>query len=442
MNFTPYDYQQKIKDEVVKKNEVLELVDMGLGKTAPTLQAIETLFYQCMICRVLIVAPLRVAKHVWPAEIEKWGFNLSYASVLGTQKARLKALAQETQLHIINVDNIKWLVEHQIKQKCWPWDMVVIDESSGFKNWSSLRFKAMKKVLKRVDRMVLLTGTPTPNSLLELWSQVYLLDSGKRLGTAVTRYREKYFNSDYMGYNWTIKPGAEVEIYKLIEDLTITMKSEDYITLPECIHIDVPVTLGKAQLKLLKKLEKQFFLELENVDIEACNSAVLAGKLLQGASGAVYDTEKNYHEIHDKKLEALKELLEEAAGENVIVVYNLISDRERILKWFPHAVNIKEEGAIDAWNRSEIPLMICNPKSAGHGLNLQSGGNIIIWFSLTWSLEFWLQMNKRIHRTGQLKPVRIYRIIAEQTIDRRVLGVLEGKQKTQDALIDYLKEKQ
>lgn len=280
MNFTPYDYQQKIKDEVVKKNEVLELVDMGLGKTAPTLQAIETLFYQCMICRVLIVAPLRVAKHVWPAEIEKWGFNLSYASVLGTQKARLKALAQETQLHIINVDNIKWLVEHQIKQKCWPWDMVVIDESSGFKNWSSLRFKAMKKVLKRVDRMVLLTGTPTPNSLLELWSQVYLLDSGKRLGTAVTRYREKYFNSDYMGYNWTIKPGAEVEIYKLIEDLTITMKSEDYITLPECIHIDVPVTLGKAQLKLLKKLEKQFFLELENVDIEACNSAVLAGKLL------------------------------------------------------------------------------------------------------------------------------------------------------------------
>lgn len=438
-----HDYQTYSKNWIIEKPFCGLLLDMGLGKTLTTLTALNDLKYDYIeLNNVLIIAPLRVADKTWPDEIQKWDHlqHLTFSKVLGSTKKRIEALAEPADIYLINRENVVWLVEYY--GKSWPFETVVIDELSSFKDPSSKRFKALRKVRPLMKRVIGLTGTPAPNNLINLWSQLYLLDRGERLEPRVTHYRAKYFQpgqrDGHVVYNWSLLPGAEERIYDLISDICISMKSKDYLQLPERLDNVVEVDLTAKERANYQKLEREYILSLET-DVIASNAAVLANKLLQFASGAIYDEDKNVLTIHSQKIEALKEIVEEAQGEPILVFYNFQHDLERIKNAFPQARELQGAEDMDEWNNGQVPLLLAHPQSAGHGLNLQAGGHTIVWFSLTWSLEYYQQANARLMRQGQQHNVIVHHLITKDTIDERVLKVLQGKEKGQDALLEAVK---
>ena len=432
-------YQQRGVDHILSNPYCALFWDLGLGKTLTTLVGTTTLMGRGDLKRCLIVAPKRVALHTWPTEISKWfGDQYRVSLITGTPSKRMSAAKADADFYLINFENLAWLVGEFLKD--WRWDGLVIDESSKCKSPSTKRFKAIKKILKHVDTTILLSGTPAPNSLLDLWSQVYLLDMGERLLPSMTRYKAKYFKSDYMGYSWTPKEGAREVIQNKISDLCMSLKAEDYLDMPDYIENCIPVYLSETEQATYKELEDEFFLELSGSEIVAANAAVLASKCLQYANGALYDTESDWHEVHAHKLDALEDIIEESAGAPILVAYNYQFDLERLRYRFPQAQVLDKQGTlIDKWNEGKVPVLLVHPASAGHGLNLQQGGNIIVWFGLTWSLENYLQLNGRLYRQGQTKPVFVHHIITEGTVDELVLERLRSKASVQDILMNALK---
>lgn len=436
-----HDYQKRTVKFIVNKKRCQLWLGLGCGKTISTLTALVDLSDSLAVAKTLVVAPLRVANSVWKQESQNWQHtkHLKINVCTGSEKARISALSSNADVYVINRENVTWLVKHYAKK--WPFDCVVIDEASSFKSNSSQRFKALKRVLPETTHMVLLTGTPSPNGLLDLWSQVYLVDAGATLGKTYTSYKQRFFESDYMGYKFTPKNGSDEKIHALIEPFTLSMTANDYLELPDkLLHVE-PIELKANVLKSYAEFERECIAELDGEEIEALNAAALAGKLLQWANGAVYtDERKNYSELHTSKLDALAELIEDNPSENILVAYNYKSDLERLTKRFKNAVVLdKNPDTITRWNNGEIPLLLAHPASAGHGLNLQKGGNVIVWFGLNWSLELYQQFNGRLYRQGQQKPVRIIHLVASGTIDEKVMTVLQMKDVTQQKLIDALK---
>lgn len=441
-----HNYQNRAVRFILDNPSCALWMSMGLGKTAVCLTAIHELMRdQFTIDQTLIIAPLRPCQHTWPVEIKKWDHtrHLSHAFIGGSKQNRLNNVEGSEDIHIINRENVTWLVNYWIEKKRWPYSMIVIDEASSFKSPSSKRFKALKKVIGKTKKVIELTGTPASNSYLDIWSQIYLLDKGKRLGRTFTNYKSNYFSSDYMGYTWEILPGAEKQIQDKIGDLILSMKAEDYIELPDQIKNTISVDIPPIARKQYKEMEKHLLLELENETVEALNAAVLTNKLLQITNGAIYlpDKPDAWEEIHTQKIDALEEIINEHPGQPVLVAYNFKSDLARIKNKFPHAIDIKEDGAIERWNKKEINLLLAHPASAGHGLNLQTGGNIIVWFGLNWSLELYDQFNARLHRQGQTEPVMIHHILAKDTIDETVFEVLQKKSLNQKTLLNAIKNR-
>lgn len=414
-----------------------------VDKTAITLNA---LFDLCLdsfkVSKVLVIAPLRVARDTWPSEIKKWNHlnGLIYSVAVGSEAERKAALIKTADLYIINRENVDWLVTKSGLP--FDYDMIVIDELSSFKSWQAKRFKSLLKVRPCVKRIVGLTGTPSSNGLMDLWAQFRLLDLGQRLGRYITRYREAFFVPDKRNgqviFSYKPRKGAEEEIYKRISDITISMKSCDYLKLPDCVINEVPVFMDDKEMAVYDTFREDMVAQIKGEEIDAANAAVLSGKLLQMANGAVYDENKNVHPIHDRKLDALEDLIEGANGKPVLIAYWYQHDAERIKARFP-VREIKTSKDIEEWNEGKIPAAIIHPASAGHGLNLQAGGSTLIWFSLTWSLELYQQTNARLHRQGQKDTVIIHHIIAKGTIDEDVMSALRKKEKTQSALIDAVK---
>lgn len=436
-------YQRKAVDFIISHRHCALWVGLGLGKTITTLTATEKLINSMEVSKVLVVAPLRVANSVWAQEACKWAHTkgLVVSLCTGSAKARGAALAVDADIYIINRENVVWLVKHYTKRS-WPFDCLVIDESSSFKNSSTKRWKALKKVRPYIDRTIELTGTPSPNGLLDLWPQIYLLDYGQRLGKTKTAYLHRFFESDYMGYKWEPKPGADEEIHALIDDLVLSLRTEDYLDMPPKIESVIKVYPDEKALKQYKELETDFMLCLEDEEITAMTAATLAGKLLQFSNGALYGEDgKSFTVVHDLKIEALKDIIEDNAGENILVAYNYKSDLARIKKAIPSVeVMDKKQSTIDRWNNGEIPALLVHPASCGMGLNLQAGGSIIVWFGLNWSLEYYEQLNGRLYRQGQEKPVRIVHIVADGMLDERVMLAIKNKAKTQNDLLNALKE--
>ena len=416
---------------------------MGLGKTLPTLCAIEALLDSCESRKALVVAPLRVASSAWPAEIRKWGLRLRVRSIMGSQSARLSAAGSEdADLYLINYENLTWLVDRY--QDAWKWDMVILDESSKMKSREAKRWKSLTKVYDQIERLVELTGTPSANGLLNLWAQIYLLDRGKRLGRSITRFRERWFDSDFWGYTFTPKPGAEAEIRAAVSDLVLTLRMEDYLSLPDLVPVNVPITLPNPARRVYDRLEKEMFADLQKGEVTAVSAAVLTNKCRQAASGALYldGCAGAWESLHDAKIQALADIVDEAQGEPLLVAYNYRSELERLQKAFPRARLLdKKPSTVDDWNARKIEMLLAHPQSAGHGLNLQAGGRLIVWFTLDWSLELYQQFNARLHRQGQTKPVFVYHLLATDTVDELVLERLHSKRSVQDVLLDGLKIK-
>lgn len=453
MIFKPHDYQSYCSD-YIKSHQVAALfLDMGLGKTAITLTAINDLMLDSFeVSKVLIVAPLRVARDTWPTEVEKWEHlsNLSISVIVGDVKTRTAAVHHQTLIYVINRETIKWLVEYYEKNGLrWDFDMIVIDELSSFKNHQSQRFKFLRKVRPFVKRFVGLTGTPTSNGLMDLWAEIGILDGGARLGKFIGRYREAYFKAGSMNpstgivFQYVPREGAEEQIYQKISDITISMKALDYLDMPECIMNQHCVEMSSQEKKLYDMLAKDLLIPLEDGDIDAANAAALSGKLLQMANGAVYDENGTAREIHSHKLEALEDLIEAANGQSVLIAYWFKHDKKRIeehltkLGYEPRDIKTSED--IRDWNAGNIPVALIHPASAGHGLNIQQGGHILIWFGLTWSLELYQQTNARLWRQGQTEVVTIYHIITKGTVDEDVMAALEQKDTTQEKLIAAVK---
>ena len=436
-----HEYQQRAVEFIKTTPKCGLWVDMGLGKTVTVLTALADLFDRFEIGRVLIIAPLRVAKHTWPDEIKKWPHvcHLSHAVACGDRKKRESALAGREDIHVINRETVPWLVEH-LGDK-WPYDVVVIDESSSFKSHASQRFKSLRKTMPHVDRMVQLTGTPASNGLLDIWAQIYLLDRGERLGRTFQMYRNRYFTCGYTGHSWQLRDAAaERRITERIEDICMTLSAADYLELPERIDTTVSIELYATARAQYRQLEREFLLLLERSTVEVFNAATLTTKLLQLANGAIYTDENyNWERVHDEKLDALAEIIESANGRPVLVAYGFKSDRERIKKRFRGAVDVTTYDAIRKWNNGRIQLMIAHPASAGHGLNLQTGGSTVVWFGLPWSLELYQQFNARLHRQGQTQPVTVHHIVAANTVDETVMAALSRKNVTQKQLLDRLK---
>jgi len=442
-----HGYQHRAVDFVKSTSACALWVGMGLGKTAATLTAIADLLATFDAHRVLVIAPLRVALTTWPAELREWS-HVSHLSacVLAGRPPRTRgglALTDTADLHIINRELVPWLVSlFRDTGRPWPYDMVVIDEASSFKSHSAQRFKALRKVLPRVSRMVQLTGTPTSNGLLDLWAQIFLLDRGERLGRAYTKFQQSYFDADYMGFQLTPRPGAEDRIHASVSDIVLSMSAADYLNLPPVVVNDISVTLPDAARTIYSTLERDFLVEIEDETVAAFSAAALAGKLLQAANGAVYtDDTGAWAGVHDAKLDALAEIVESTGGAPLLVAYNFRSDATRIAKRFPQAEVLgKDPAQIDRWNRGEIPMLVTHPAAAGHGLNLQHGGRHVVWFGLNWSLELYQQFNARLARQGQTERVILHRIIAENTIDRAVVGSVTAKGVTQAALLAAVKQ--
>ena len=440
-----HDYQNRAVNHILQNEGCGLFLDMGLGKTISTLTAIDELMYdKYEVNKVLVIAPKRVAEDTWMNETANWEHvkHLSLSLVLGTAQQRLWALDRKADIYVINRENVKWLIDHYNEK--FPFDMVVVDELSSFKSPASQRFKALRKVRPLVKRVVGLTGTPQPNSLLDLWSQLYLLDMGKRLGRTITRYRDEYFKpgqrNGHVVFNYLPLKGSEDEIHKLIGDICISMTAEDYLDLPEKIIRDMKISLTADEMKKYNEFEKTQVLSMQDADITAVNAATLTNKLLQYASGAIYDEDRTVHEVHTKKLEALDELVE-ASNSPVLIFYNYKHEESRIMKslkaYKPRKLETAED--IKLWNKGKIQVLLAHPASAGHGLNLQKGGNNIIWFSTPWSLELYLQANARLHRQGQGKPVIIHRIVVRGTHDERVIKAIANKSTGQESLMEATK---
>lgn len=443
MKYFPHDYQRYATNFIINNPISAVLLEMGLGKSVISLSAINELMLDYFdVSRTLVIAPLRVAISTWPEEIKKWEHlkYLTYSVVTGSEKERLDALKKPAHIYIINRENVDWLITKSGFR--WFFDMVVIDELSSFKSYQAKRFKSLLKARPKVKRIVGLTGTPSSNGLMDLWAEFRLLDMGERLGRYITHYRQNFFVPDkrnqQMIFSYKPKDGAEKMIYSLISDITISMKSKDYLKMPECIMNEVVVSLSEKEQMLYDSLKKDMMLSIGDNEIDAVNAAALSNKLLQMASGSVYDEDKNMIHIHDRKLDVLEDLIEGANGKPVLVAYWFKHDLERIKERFD-VREIKTGKDISDWNNGKIPIAVIHPASAGHGLNLQAGGSTLIWFSITWSLELYEQTNARLYRQGQKETVVIHHILAKGTIDEDVMKALENKNKTQAALIDAVK---
>lgn len=443
MKYIPYSYQEYALKFILNSKAAGIFLDCGLGKTVITLTAIAELMHNRFeISKALVIAPLRVAENVWDVEAKKWDHlkHLRVAKVLGSEKKRIQALNTNADIYVINRENTKWLVDYY--KKDWPFDMLVLDELSSFKSHRAKRFKALRKVRPLCKRVVGLTGTPAPNGLIDLWAQVYLLDSGQRLGKTISGYRERYFLPDkrnqHVIFSYKPKEGAEEAIYKKLSDICISMKNRDYLTLPERMDNILGINLPPKVLEQYRQLERDLLLPLLEGDIVAGSAAVLTNKLLQITGGAIYDEGKKVQILHDEKLKALEDLVEAANGKPVLVYYNYRHELERIQKQFLCRV-LDTAKDMEDWNKGEIPVMLAHPASAGHGLNLQNGGSTIIWFGLPWSLELYQQANARIHRQGQKNTVVVHHLVAKETIDEDVMQVLAKKQAGQEALLQAVK---
>lgn len=446
IDFIPHGYQKYSIDKIIDNKKYGLFLEMGTGKTVSTLTAISDLIYDYIeVDKVLVIAPKRVAEDTWAQEVEKWSHlsHLSVSLVLGTAKQRTEALAADADVYVTNKENTKWICEKY--RKDWPFDMLVIDELSTFKNSSSQRFKILKKQMPLVNRFVGLTGTPAPKNIMDLWAQVYLIDAGERLGKNMTTFRQQYFYpthqlTDHV-FNWELKDGAKDEIYDKISDVTVSIESKDYLEMPERIDSVKEAKLSKKERALYEQLEQDMIIEdteNDDKDIVALNSAALSQKLLQLSNGAVYTDDGTYKHIHDKKLEMLDEIVEEAQGKPILVFYNFKHDRERILERYSFAEEL-EGDYMRRWNNGEIQMLIAHPASAGHGLNLQHGGSIMVWFGLTWNLEYYEQANARLYRQGQKKTTVIHHLLTENSIDQRVYDALKNKKLNQSELMRAVK---
>lgn len=441
MKYNPHDYQSYATEFIINNPIVMLMLDMGLGKSVIALTAIWLLLYDYFQSnKILVIAPKRVAEDTWSREQMKWDHlkGITISKVLGSVKEREKALAEDADVYIINRENVAWLVENYP----FDFDTVIIDEMSSFKSSKAQRFKALKKVRPKIKRIVGLTGTPAPNGLLDLWPQMHLLDMGERLGRFIGGYRERFFLPDKRNrdiiYSYKPKAGAEDKIYELISDICISMKAKDYLKMPDYISNVVEVCMSEKEQKQYDSMESELVLSVGDEEIGAMNAAALSNKLSQMANGAIYDEEKNVIHIHDRKLDALEDLIEAANGKPLLVAYWYKHDRERILARFD-ARDIDTSKDIADWNDGKIPVALIHPASAGHGLNLQDGGSTIIWFGLTWSLELYQQLNARLWRQGQKNTVVIEHIITTGTVDEDIMKALEKKDAGQAALIDAVK---
>lgn len=445
-----HSYQNYCVNFIEEHPEALLILEMGLGKTIISLTAIKDLMYdEFAVQKTLVIAPLRVARDVWPQEKDLWSHtrDLRMSVMIGGCKDRVRALNTDADIYVINRENVKWLADYMERHHTpWPFDCVVIDEISSFKNYKSQRYKALRKVRPFIKRIWGLTGTPASNGLLDLWGEVAIIDQGKRLGRFIGRYREAYFKAGSMNpytgvvYNYVPLPGAEEAIYKKISDISVSMKAKDFLPdLPKCLTVNHTVEMDPDEKAQYEKLKRELVLTVDGEEIDAANAAVLSGRLLEMANGAVYNEDHAVIRIHDRKLEMLSDLIEEAVGQNVLIAYWYQHDRSRIIEYLKEkeiAVrDLKSSADVADWNAGRIPVALISPASAGHGLNLQHGGHILIWFSLCWSLEMRQQTDARLNRQGQTEVVTIHNIVTKDTIDEDVLRALEDKNSTQENLI-------
>lgn len=449
MKYVPHKYQQLAEQHIYDVPRCGLFLEMGLGKTVVTLTAINNLIYDRFeISKVLVIAPLRVAEDTWSRESAKWDHlqHLRISKILGTPTQRRKAIAADADIYIINRENVVWLCnELSTVGDSWDFDAVVIDELSSFKSPKSQRFKALRKYITKSSHVIGLTGTPAPNGLIDLWSQIYLLDGGERLGRTVTGFRERYFvpgqRNQTTIFNYKPKPEAEKNIQDLISDICISMKAEDWLEMPERIDSIQSVRLSAKEMQDYEKFEREAYLQFLEGEVTAASAAALTGKLLQYSNGAMYLPDGDYVKTSEKKMDMLEELVEAANGKPVLVFYSFRHDLERIQDKFPKAVKLTDSKDIEAWNNGEISMLLAHPAGAGHGLNLQDGGCIIIWFGLTWSLELYQQANARLYRQGQKQAVIIHHLITEGTRDEDVLRSLQGKEDVQNTVMEALKAK-
>ena len=450
MKYEPHPYQQYCTDRIIADPAVGLFLDMGLGKTVITLTAIEDLKYnRFAVGKVLVIAPKKVAEATWTKEAAKWDHlkDLRVAKVLGSRQQRLRALHSKADVYVINRENVPWLVEYY--RNAWPFDMVVIDELSSFKSHKAKRFKSLTWVRKDIKRIVGLTGTPAPNGLVDLWAQIYLLDEGERLGKRIGGFRNRYFDPDQrsrdMIYSYKPKTGAEEAIKKAISDICISMSAEDYLQLPELVNDTVPVALTDKARKTYSDFEKDLLVDIDGETLDAGSAAVLSGKLLQMANGAVYNDQKESIEVHECKLEAFLELVDALNGQSALVFYNFRHDlyrlKDRLKSTGLIVRELKDGKDVDDWNDRKIDILLAHPASTAYGLNLQQGGTHVIWFGLNWSLELYQQANKRLHRQGQESKVIVHHLVTEDTRDEDVMAALEDKGDTQQALLDSLKKR-
>jgi SNF2 family DNA or RNA helicase len=443
-----HDYQKKAIGFAVENPKCAMFLDMGCGKTVITLTTIQKLLRDLFVTRVLIIAPIAVAKWVWPQEVIKWDHvnSLSVSLCIGTEKKRCAGLSSDADIHIINRENVPWLIETQP----WKWDMVVIDESSSFKNPACRRFEALRTILPRVSSMILLTGTPAPQGYADLWSQVFLIDEGYRLGYSYAKYIGRYFRKKPNGYGIELQSGAGLKIMRRLVDIAITMSAIDYLKVPKSVPITKNVELPEQAMGqylslkngVLVNQKKRYFLDFGGgQSVKASNERVLLNKLLQISNGAVYDSRGGVCVVHDEKLKALNQIIEENPGCNILVAYSYKSDLDRIRNYIPMASVLGEsDDCVDRWNNGHIRVLLAHPASASYGLNIQYGGSVIVWYSLTWSLEFYQQFNARLVRQGQCNTVRIIHLVASGTIDDVVMRVIGRKADGQAALLSYLKK--
>lgn len=448
MKYKPHSYQEYAIRYIETHPISALLIDMGLGKTSITLTAISNMLFDSFeVCKVLVIAPLRVAKNTWTDEIKKWEHlnSLSYSLIIGNESERLSALSKKADIYIVNRENIDWLVNKSGYK--FDFDMVVIDELSSFKNHQSKRFKSLMKVRPLVKRIVGLTGTPSSNGLMDLFAEFKILDMGKRLGYFIGQYRNTYFKPDNMNgpivYSYKPLPNAENAIYEKISDITVSMKANEYLKMPELLTSNYVVELSNSEKKQYDEMKKSLVLEITDGEITASNAASLSNKLSQMSNGAIYDDKQNIIEIHSRKLDVLEDIIESMNGKPLLMAYWYKHDFERIAKrleslHIPFS-KLDTDTSIERWNKGEIPVALIHPASAGHGLNLQSGGSTLVWFGLTWSLELYQQTNARLYRQGQKNTVVIQHIIAKGTIDEQILKALQRKDKTQSDLIDAVK---
>lgn len=458
MKYIPRKHQQLAEEFCMTHPRAALLLDMGLGKTVITLTVLNRLKYEeFAIHKALVIAPKRVAEDTWSREQAKWDHlkHLRVVKIMGAKEKRMAALEADADIYVINRENVEWLVE-TLGAK-WDFDAVVIDELSSFKSAKAKRWKALRKVIFRSSYVYGLTGTPAPNGYMDLWPEIYLLDRGERLGRTLSAYRTAFFNPGahrgHVVFDWRLKPGARQKIDALLSDICLSMSKDDWLDLPERSYNTITVTLDRKARKLYEQFKTDKILPLlrereglalaEGDDYDSAvigdMAAQISGKLLQMANGAVYDENREVFRIHDAKLDALEEIADTCAGQPILVFYNYQHDLERLQERFPRAVKMGGSDTITAWNNGEIPMLLCQPASAGHGLNLQEGGHIIVWFGLTWSLELYQQANDRLHRMGQRNAVVVHHLVAEDTLDERVMAAITRKDATQKGLLDALK---